>query len=147
MLKESTLTKDERLNAALAHASIVLGIFSRGTMGIVLAVLIWVTQRGKSRFASRQAGQAVVYQLFGILVALVAWMVWGLLFFGSIFVPVLLDQRHPESLQPYTMIPAFALIVVPFAVLLGWTLYGIYAAGQVWQGKDFSYPIIGRWIS
>ncbi len=147
MLKESTLTKDERLNAALAHASIVLGIFSRGTMGIVLAVLIWITQRGKSRFASRQAGQAVVYQLFGILVALVAWMVWGLLFFGSIFVPVLLDQRHPESLQPYTMIPAFALIVVPFAVLLGWTLYGIYAAGQVWQGKDFSYPIIGRWIS
>ncbi len=146
MLNEMTYSKDERLNAVLAHAGILLGIFSRGVLGIVLAGLIWVTQRGKSRFAARQAAQAFVYQLLGILVALVAWLLWGLVLFGAIFVPVALNPQHPESLQPYTMIPAFALMIVPFGVLIAWSIYGIYAAVQAWNGKDFSYPLIGRWV-
>ncbi len=147
MLNQTTLSQDERVNAALAHVSIVLGIFSRGLLGIVLAVLIWITQRGKSRFAARQAAQAVVYQLFGLLLAIAAWLVWALVFFGAIFVPVAIDARNPEPLLPYTMIPAFALILVPLTLMIAWTVYGIYAAVQVWQGKDFSYPVIGQWIA
>jgi hypothetical protein len=49
-------------------------------------------------------------------------------------------------MMPYTMIPAIALIVVPFALTFGWIGYGVYAAWQVAHGKDFSYPLIGRWI-
>jgi uncharacterized Tic20 family protein len=146
MLNESAFTKDERTNAMLAHASIVLDIFGRGALGIILAFIIWLTQRGKSRFAARQAAQAVVYQLAGLLAAIVAWTIWGLVLSGSIFVPLLVNPNNPESLQPYTMIPAFALILVPIAIMLGWAAYGIYAAVQVWHGKDFSYPVIGGWI-
>jgi uncharacterized Tic20 family protein len=146
MVNENLATKDERLNATLAHASILLGFFSRGALGIVLALLIWITQRGKSSFAARQAAQAVVYQLLGVLAAIVTWFGWGVLLAGSIFVPVLIDPLHPEALQPYTMIPAFGLIVVPFGVMIGWLVYGLYAAWQVWHGKDFSYPVIGGWF-
>lgn len=60
MLDENLITKDERLNAALAHASIMLGFFSRRVLGTVLTFLIWVTQRGKPKFAARQAAQTVV---------------------------------------------------------------------------------------
>ncbi len=146
MLNEGAFTKEERTNAMLAHASIVLDIFGRGALGTILAFIIWLTQRGKSKFAARQAAQAVVYQLVGVLVAIVVWTIWGLLLAGSIFVPLLVNANHPDSVQPYTMIPAFALILVPIAVMVGWAAYGIYAAVQVWHGRDFSYPLIGDWI-
>src|SRR5512142_3333931 len=143
MLNESLITKDERTNAALAHGAILLGSISRGVLGILLALLIWITQRNKSKFAARQAAQALVYQITGVLVAVIAWLTWGIMFAGSIFVPLLIDPRRPETLQPFTMIPAILLMVVPFAIMIGWTVYGLYAAVQVWHGKDFSYPILG----
>jgi uncharacterized Tic20 family protein len=146
MLNENLATKDERLNATLAHASIVLGALSRGVLGVVLAFLIWVTQRNKSEYAARQAAQAIVYQLIGIAAALFAWLTWGVLIFGSIFVPILIDPNNPEPMMPYTMIPAFALILVPIGLMFAWFAYGLYAAWQTWHGKDFSYPLIGRWI-
>ena len=146
MLNENLVTKDERMNATLAHASILLGVFSRGMLGIVLAFLIWITQRGKSNFAARHALQATIYQLLGILVALVAWLGWGLVLAGSILVPVWLTNNDPEPILPYTMIPAFVLMIVPFAVMIAWGVYGLYAAWQTWRGKDFSYPLIGRAI-
>ena len=147
MLYESVISKDERTNAAIAHSSIVLGLLSRGVLGVVLAVLIWATQRGKSKFAARQAAQAVWWQLIGVVASIAAFLGWGVLFAGSIFVPLLIDSNHPEPIMPYTMIPAFALILVPIALTLVWVAYGVYAAWQVWHGRDFSYPIIGRWIN
>ena len=52
--------------AALAHA----GIFVP-TIGIVIPIVIWVTQKGKSRYVTFQAFQALVYQalLFIIWIA------------------------------------------------------------------------------
>ena len=146
MLNESVISKDERTNAAIAHASIVLGFLSRGVLGIVLAFLIWVTQRGKSQFAARQAAQAIWWQLIGVIASIAAFIGWGVLFAGSIFVPVLINPNRPEPMMPYTMIPAIALLIVPIALTLAWVGYGVYAAWQVAHGKDFSYPLIGRWI-
>ena len=147
MLNEMTITKEERTNAALAHGSIVLGIFSRGLLGIFVAMLIWFTQRNTSKFAARHAAQAALYQLLGVGVAIVMWFGWALVFAGSIFVPLLIDSRNPEPMMPFTMIPAFGLMIVPFAVMIAWTIYGLYAAWQVWHGKDFAYPVIGKWFT
>lgn len=146
MLNETMLTQDERMNAMLAHASIILGVFSRGMLGVLLAFLIWLTQRGKSNFVARQAAQATLYQLLGIVVAIVLWIGWALTFAGSIFVPLLINSQNPEPMMPFTMIPALLAIVIPFAVMIAWTIYGLYAAWQVWHGKDFSYPLIGQAI-
>jgi uncharacterized Tic20 family protein len=146
MLNASMISKEERTNAAIAHASIVLGFLSRGVLGLVLAFLIWVTQRGKSKFAARQAAQAIWWQLIGVVASIAAFIVWGVLFAGSIFMPLLIDPSHPEPMMPYTMIPAVALIIVPIALTLAWVAYGVYAAWQVAHGKDFSYPVIGRLI-
>jgi hypothetical protein len=77
-------------------------------------------------------------------VAIVLWLGWALTFAGSIFVPLLIDSGNPEPIMPFTMIPAMVSIIIPFGVMIAWTLYGVYAAWQVWHGKDFSYPLIGR---
>jgi uncharacterized Tic20 family protein len=147
MLTESARTRNERTNAALAHGGIILNPFSRGMLGIVLAGVIWFTQRDKSAFAARQAAQAFVYQLLGILVSIIVWLGWGILFAGSIVLPLIASPQRPEAVQPFTMVPAFVLMLVPFAVMIAWTVYGLYAALQVWNGRDFDYPLIGRLIN
>jgi uncharacterized Tic20 family protein len=146
MLSETSISKDERTNAALAHGSIVLGIFSRGMLGVLLAFLIWVTQRGKSKFVARQAAQALVWQLCGIVASIGAFVAWGVVFAGSIFLPLLINSQHPEPMMLFTMIPAALLLVVPFALMFAWIACGVVAAWRVWHGGDYTYPIIGRWI-
>ncbi len=146
MLDGTSTTKDERMNAALAHASILLGLFTRGVLGVLLAFLIWVTQRGKSDFARRQAAQAVIWQLCGIAASILAFAVWGFIFAGSIFVPILFNPQNPEGLMPYTMVPAILLVIVPFALIFAWTAIGLIATWQVWHGRDYSYPVVGRWV-
>lgn len=145
-MNETSLGQNERTNAAPAHGSILLGMFSRGVFGILLAFLIWVTQRSASRFAAREAAQAVVYQIAGLPVTIAVWLGWGILLAGSILLPALIDPGRPETVQPYTMMPAVLLIIVPFAVMIGWIVLGVYAAVQAWHGKDYSYPLIGRWV-
>ncbi len=147
MIGEMSTTRDERINAALAHGGIVLSFFSRGMLGIVLAVLIWITQRNKSKFAARQAAQAVAFQLVGLLTTALAWLVWAVLFAGAIMAPVAINPNRPEPMMPYTMIPALLLLAVPLCIMLGWVAYGVYAAAQASKGKDFSYPVIGRLIT
>ena len=146
MLNETIASKNERVNATLAHASILLGFFSRGVLGIVLAFLIWITQRGKSEFAARQALQATMWQALGLLVGILAFVGWGIVFAGSIIVPLLVGQSDPESTMAYTMIPALAMLAIPVAIVLTWTAIGVYGAWQVWHGKDFAYPAFGRLI-
>jgi uncharacterized Tic20 family protein len=61
-----TPTQDERVMAALAHISALLPM-----MGVVAPIIIWVTQKGKSKFVAFQSLQALAYQLSMIL----AWFV------------------------------------------------------------------------
>lgn len=143
---QSVPSKNERLNAMLAHAGVLLGFLSRGVLGILLAFAIWFTQREKSDFVARQALQALTYQLIGIVVVVLAWLIWGFVFLSSIFTPLLVSPQNPQALQPYFMIPAFALMVFPLSVMIGWLAYGLYAAAQVWRGTDFAYPVIGKWF-
>ena len=51
-------SQDERIMAGLAHISAILPM-----MGMVAPIVIWVTQKDKSKFVSFQALQAVSYQL------------------------------------------------------------------------------------
>lgn len=145
MLNDISVSKDERTNAALAHGSILLFLANR-PLGLLVAFLVWVTQRGKSRFAARHAIQALVYQLLGLVVVIAVWAGWAVLLAGSAILPALVQPHNPEALSPYTMIPAVLLIVVPFAVMMAWIGYGVYAAVRVWRGHDFSYPMIGGWV-
>ena len=57
-----TTSQDERVMAAIAHASAILPMW-----GIIAAIVIWATQKNKSRFVHFQALQAAVYQVAVIL--------------------------------------------------------------------------------
>jgi len=135
---ESTLpSQDERIMGALPHISVLIPY-----IGVIVPILIWVTQKDKSRFVYLQALQAAAYQLALFVATLLGWGCYILSF--VLLIPTI------ALIQPSSEWPVLAVTFIPFCVLgligLGWLLfliYGIVAAIQVFQGKDFHYIVIG----
>jgi uncharacterized Tic20 family protein len=138
-------TQDERVTAALAHATAILP-----GLGSIGAIVIWATQKDRSRFVGFQALQAVVYHIVMIL----AGFLGGACYACSILTyPLAMALLLPGADTPSGELdPLFFLSMgVPFAiwglVMVAWFLfvvYGIVGAAMVLQGKDFRYLAIGR---
>lgn len=132
---------ENRLLAALAHGSIVAQ-----AIGILVGVLVYITQREKSRFAAFQALQAAVYQLLNFTIILGLWLVWGI-FYGLSMVPFIqMTNANPEAAPPSIFWIALISIVIPLLYMFLVTLYGLWGGLQTWQGKDFRYLLIGGWL-
>ncbi len=129
--------QESRLLAALAHGSIV----AQG-LGILIGVLIYITQRDKSRYAALQALQAAVYQFVVLVVTIGLWMAWGVLLSVSM-IPLMGNANADPSLLFWVSMIG---MVVPFLFMIVFGLYGLWAALRAWQGHDFRYVAIGRWL-
>jgi uncharacterized membrane protein len=142
---------DEWTAAALAHASVLL-TFILGTaggvgalVGLVVSLVMYLGYRDRSQFVAFHSLQSFVYQVAGVLVyAIVAAMLatgvsaaWAV---SKSLIPVLIGFL----LMPFALMLTLLMVMVlaggPVA-LLG---YGLYAAYQVYQGRDFRYWLIGE---
>ncbi len=136
--------QDERVMAALAHGSAILP-----GMGVVAAVIIWVTQKDTSRYVGFQALQALVYQMAGVLVQIVAWCCWTALYFLS-FIP-LIAAAEASAEPPAIFWISLALMVVPLVLMGLWIVGGLWGAVRALQGREFRYLVIGsqleRWLA
>jgi len=110
--------QDDNLMAALAHAGVLITV--------IVALVIWLTQKEKSKYVEFQAKQALVYQLVVGVALTVMMVISGLLMFVYI-----------------------GFLLMPIVMLLGLVavIYGLYAAYQTYQGKDFRYVIIGDMLA
>jgi len=148
-----TAPTDEWTAAALAHASVLLTLIlgSAGGVGAlfgpVVPLAIYLGYRERSRFVAFHALQSLVYQVAGVLLYVafaafmgswveLAWTISGLL--SVVLIGLLL---MPFALLA-TLLMAFLLAGAPFA----WLGYGLYAAYQVYQGRNFHYWLIGEWL-
>jgi uncharacterized Tic20 family protein len=130
--------REERLLSALAHGSIV----AQG-LGILVGVLLYVTQRDRSKRVAFQALQAAVYQLVGLLMVMGLWVVW-MVVHGLSYIPL---AQHPEAFEdapPLFFWLSLAGMVIPLALTMVWVLYGLLGALQSLRGRDFRYALIGR---
>lgn len=138
----SGLSQEERLLAALSHASIVFQM-----IGIVVPIVVWATQKKKSAYASFQALQAAVWQ--GI--ALAFGMIVPVCMTGVILVPIFMiigSQQDSSTLAGasfgWTIFATMAVsLVLVLANAIFW-IYGIVGAVMAYQGEDFRYAIIGN---
>ena len=147
-------TSNERIWAALAHASVLLTFalgVSTGGLAVIVAALvplaIWLVFRDRSRFVAFHAMQATIFQLaalaawlgllvLGLVVLIPAWIAAILLMvvlIGFLLLPVVLVL---------TIAVAAALALLPFAVLV----YGLFGAFEVYGGKPFRYWMVADWI-
>ena len=134
-------SREETLMAAIAHASVV--IFGPG---ILVGVLIWITQKERSSFASRQGLQAALYQLLGMIVIAALWIVWGI-FYALTWIPLMQNPEQLEDAPPPIFWIGMASMVVPFMVMLAWALYGLWGALKSMQGRDFRYVFMGNLLT
>ena len=151
---ETGPTSNERIWAALAHASVlltfILGVTTGGlavVVGALVPLIIWLAFRDRSRYVTFHAMQATVFQLasvvawiglliVGVVVLIPTWIVTILLLvvlIGFLLLPVVLVL---------TVALPVALVLMPLAVLV----YGLYGAFEVYGGRDFRYWLIADWI-
>jgi uncharacterized Tic20 family protein len=135
--------QDERIMGAMAHSSAI--IFG---MGIIAAVVLWATQKDKSKYVAFQALQALVYQIAGVVVQIISWCCWTALYVVSM-IPLFAAESSSEP--PVFFLVSMALMVVPLALMGLWILGGLWGGVRALQGRDFRYPVIGsqleRWLS
>ena len=137
-----TPTQDERVMAALAHVSALIPM-----MGVIAPIVIWVTQKEKSRYVGFQALQALAYQLSMIA----AWFIGMGCYMASFFVTFLTIPFASSSGSSSSMDPFFGLaFIIPFLVFgaifvggLFFIVYGVVGAVMAFQGKPFRYIFFG----
>lgn len=134
------LTSDEKLMGGVAH------IF-----GPLVAIIVWVTQKDKSPFVKFQSLQALAFDLFVIIVSgLSFFCLFGFMFLGmswAMFTAI-------ESISPDGFMSIFALpFIIPFVtfacvtpVSLGILVLRLIAGVTVLNGRNYKYPIIGKWL-
>jgi uncharacterized Tic20 family protein len=151
---ETGPTSNERVWAALAHASVlltfILGVTTGGlavVVGALVPLVIWLAFRDRSRFVTFHAMQATVFQLasvaawiglltVGVIVLIPTWIMTILLLvvlIGFLLLPLVLVL---------TVALPVALVIMPLAVLV----YGLYGALEVYSGRDFRYWRVADWI-
>jgi uncharacterized Tic20 family protein len=122
---------DERTYAMLAHLSVLANLIT-GFLGPVVALIIYMVYKDRSKYVAYHAMQAFVFQLIfwvgGGLLATVTWVISTLLtavLIGCLLMPI-----------------AAIVSILPITALI----YGIIGGIQCNQGKDFKYWLIGDWV-
>jgi uncharacterized Tic20 family protein len=140
--------------AAIAHAAVCLtvGLGPAGGIGLIIgpavALAIYVVYRARSRFVALHALQSLAYQVAGsvsisllsVLGASAVLTAWGLAGLSA-------DATGSAELRVPALPLTLVVAGVVLSVLLSWVAYGVYAAYQVYQGRDFRYWLIGDWVA
>jgi uncharacterized Tic20 family protein len=130
-LSQPLSPSDERTWAMLAHLSVLANLVT-GLLGPVIALVIYLAFRERSRYVAYQSMQAFIFQLIwwigGGALAALAWTISGLL--SAILIGC--------CLMPFALL----ISLIP----LGALVYGAVAAIQTSQGQDFKYWLIGDWV-
>jgi uncharacterized Tic20 family protein len=133
-------TQDERVMAALSHASALMPM-----MGSIVPIVIWVTQKEKSKYVAFQALQALAYQLTMIVAWFVGMGCYMFSCFGTFFTIPFADSSHSGS--PILALGYIIPLLVFGTIFIGgflFVIYGVIGAVMVLQGKPFRYLIIGN---
>ncbi|HMQ70527.1 MAG TPA: DUF4870 domain-containing protein [Ignavibacteria bacterium] len=130
-------TSDERLLGMLSHLSIFFG-------GIILPIILWATQKDKSKFVSYNSLLALFYHIsYTVLIILyVIFMVVILLLMGVGFGSM---HKHSGGDMPGIMIIFMIFLYAGmFLLIFAGIGYGIYLAIKTYQGKLVSIPFLGK---
>lgn len=136
-------SEDERILAALAHASIIANVVNLA--GMIATTLIWATQRERSEFVRQHSLQSLLYQGLVLVISIVLMVFWGLCL-GLSLLPVALRPDLYRSSPPNSFWIALLGLALPIGFWILATVYGLYGAYRVYRGRPFYYPIAGRFI-
>jgi uncharacterized Tic20 family protein len=135
-------SEDDRIIAALAHASIIANVVNLA--GMIATALIWSSQRERSEYVRQHALQSLLYQGMVLLILIILMIFWGLCLGLSLLAAVRPDLYRNSPPNSFWIALLGLMLPLGFGILA--TLYGLYGAYQVYRGRPFSYPIAGRFM-
>ena len=129
-------SQDERTLACVAHLTIFLS-----TIGLLIAIGLWVALRSKQPYAAFQAAQAVIFQF--VTMILTFFVVFAALaaFFGLFGVGLASGMEPTGAAFSFFFIIGVMVIVgaMSIASLLLY-VYAVVAAYRSWKGRRFRIP-------
>ncbi len=136
---ESTpISSDDRVMAALAH---FFGLFG--------ALIIWATQKDKSRFVKFQALQSLAFGgLLSIVMMLATFCMFGVMMLGMLGTVLAASQASaspgslPNGLALAMLSPMSFACIMPFSFAAA--LVQMIAAISVATGHNWRYPFIAQ---
>jgi uncharacterized Tic20 family protein len=134
---------DQRI-AAVCHLSIGFGIIVGVgfLVGIAINLVIWLRSK-RSPVVEYHAEQAGTYQLTVFLINVALVVLWVAFAVGVMGAP---DVRLGSIPLWQPLAGSWCLLTPAIAIwYFGTILYGLYGGLLVAAGKEFSYPIFGRW--
>lgn len=148
------VTDEERVWATVAHASVwitfLTGVLTAGfgvPLSVFVPLIIYFMFRNKSDFVTFHALQAFVIQLLGTVGALALLMVGGVAWVvGLIVVLLLMLVLIGFVLTPLWGLVGVILLLVVFLMPFAMLLFGTIAAVQTYNGQDYRYPYVARWV-
>lgn len=146
MSDQVAISQEDKALAAMAHASILLGIITSGIGGIVAALVIWLVQKEKSTYVAFQSLQALVYQGVVMIITIVAWCCWGILWMLMLLPPLFANPDAYMYAPPAGMWVGLFFMVIPLGIWGLTILYALWGAIRCLGGHDFRYAIIGNWL-
>ena len=120
-------SQSERLLSALSHVSILIP-----RIGLLVPVIIWIIQtkqKSKSHYLTFQSLQALIHQAIFMIIGIIDY--WSIFFIPTSVFVVNIDRMVTISL------------IINFVIIA----YGIIGAILTFQGKPFSYWIIGKQVN
>jgi uncharacterized Tic20 family protein len=131
---------NDRWISALAHASILLP-----AVGIFVPVVLWAKREQYSQYARIQTLQALLYQLL-------QW-VWiqiiTLIIITGLFIFTFITAGSNLTPEVYSNRMLTASLAFSTAIAIGWGAYqivGLIGGVICMTGRNFEYPILGRWM-
>jgi uncharacterized Tic20 family protein len=133
-------SNNETVVAGIAHLS---SFFAP----LVVPLIIWLITRDSMPYASRQGKQAFFFHLLISALGLVVAFVLFFSFVTTIFATTSQAITSETAPAPSIGFPAWFFALITFAIIIGLSsqVLSIYGAVQAFQGKDFSYPLLG-WL-
>ena len=130
--------------AGLGHATILAGV------SLFLSPILWVMNRPRSQFLSRNLLQASLFQLtMMLLLGFLYFFVWGsVMLMGLIQGFGIISEEFFLRLSELAKIIYFpeSFMILFLLLLLTSGVYVVIATVQTFRGKEFNYPIIGKWL-
>lgn len=137
------VTSDEKLLAMLSHLSIFLG-------GIILPIIIWATQKDKSKFVRFHSLQAIFYHLsYAVIIILFVILMVIVLLICGVGLGIFTNTHYPRGNGGPPAIFFIMLILFYggiFLLAFAGIGYAIYLAIKSYQGYLIRIPIIGNII-
>jgi uncharacterized Tic20 family protein len=140
MESETHLTSDDKIWAAIAHASVLFSFW-----GPVVPAILWFLQRRKSEHIRFHALQALAYQITSFWVGMILMPVLMIAAFAVMFGLIAYGESHIND--PIAILGAMMPMLIYAPMIAVWGLYvlvGVVGAIASLTGRTFTYPIMGE---